>query len=230
MDEFDRSWRQKFYEHVKAAAGEVDLEEIRPRVDNDDSFDEEREAIAWTRAAMLHLEDAFDARTCHEIMTGCACHYPSDQLETLQSIYQHTGDIKQVHAALQAQFEDFLRETLKLDGEAIADVTGRGWGAAGLLEGDRITATKIPKSGDLKRYLAETDAEVRRSYYCHCPRVRHAVGTGELLPITYCYCGAGFYKHMWETILQDEVSVEILESVLSGGDVCKVVIELPCKG
>ena len=43
----------------------------------------------------------------------------------------------------------------------------------------------------------------------------------------YCYCGAGFYKGIWETILGEQVRVEVLESVMMGGDVCKIAIHLP---
>jgi predicted hydrocarbon binding protein len=44
---------------------------------------------------------------------------------------------------------------------------------------------------------------------------------------TYCYCGAGFYKGIWEEITQQNVEVELLESVLQGDDVCKIAIHLP---
>jgi hypothetical protein len=227
MDEFDRGWRQKFEERIEVEAGAEALDKIHLQIDGDNSGSGEGDVIDWTRSAMSRLEQTLDAQTCRDIMTGCACHYPPHQLEPLQSLYLHTGDITQVHAALQRQFKDFLRETLQLNEDAIEDVVGRGWGAAGLLDGDRIIATKIPKSGYLKKYLSEADADVRRSYYCHCPRVRHAVEAGERLPMVYCFCGAGYYKHMWETILQDEVRVDVLESVLSGGEVCKILIRLP---
>jgi predicted hydrocarbon binding protein len=49
----------------------------------------------------------------------------------------------------------------------------------------------------------------------------------EMVSTTYCYCGAGFYKGIWEEILQRPVEVEVLESVLSGGEVCKIIIYLP---
>ena len=46
-------------------------------------------------------------------------------------------------------------------------------------------------------------------------------------PELFCYCGAGFYKGIWEEIIQEEVKVEVLESVLKGDDVCKIAIYLP---
>jgi len=41
------------------------------------------------------------------------------------------------------------------------------------------------------------------------------------------YCGAGFYKGIWEEILQKPVEVEVLETVLRGDEVCKIAIYLP---
>ena len=52
---------------------------------------------------------------------------------------------------------------------------------------------------------------------------------GEGLPASYCYCGAGYYKGIWEEVLQRPVEVEVLESVLDGGDVCRVAITLPAE-
>jgi predicted hydrocarbon binding protein len=47
------------------------------------------------------------------------------------------------------------------------------------------------------------------------------------LPEIYCYCGAGYYRGIWEEIVQEPVEVEVLESVLAGDEVCKVAIHLP---
>ncbi|HUT21312.1 MAG TPA: hypothetical protein VM366_19345 [Anaerolineae bacterium] len=49
------------------------------------------------------------------------------------------------------------------------------------------------------------------------------------IPEIYCYCGAGYYKGIWEAILGQPVRVEVLESVLKGGDVCTIAIDLPAK-
>jgi predicted hydrocarbon binding protein len=44
--------------------------------------------------------------------------------------------------------------------------------------------------------------------------VRDALKIKETISPTYCYCGAGFYKGIWEEILQKPVEVKLLESVL----------------
>lgn len=128
---------------------------------------------------------------------------------------------------LQVKFERFLRETLELEEELVVEIISRGWGLAGYREGNSIIATKIPKSGFLVDYFNETDPAEKRRLYCHCPRVRDGVGLEPALPEVYCYCGAGFYQGIWEEILGEPVTVEVLESVMAGDDVCKIAVHLP---
>lgn len=227
MHDFDQNWRRKLSKQLESRAGAAARDQILNVARRLDEDINQLEVIMWTREVIHRMASALEAQTCRDVMTDCACHYPEEQLKPLRALYQRTGDLRQVHVALQEQFETFLRESLKLDDSMIVSVVTRGWGAAGILEGDSIIATKIPKSGCLRDYFQESDPEVRRTMYCHCPRVRDAIKAGEELPRLYCYCGAGFYKHIWETILQEMVRVEVLESVLSGGEVCKVAIRLP---
>jgi len=162
-------------------------------------------------------------------MTGCACQYPKANLQMMKERHAETGDIDLVHQMLQEQFESFLIQTLRLDDELVIQIVRKGWGAAGVKEGNTITATKIPKSGSLVQYMYETDPEKKRQYYCHCPRVREVLKTSNSISPTYCYCGAGFYKGIWEEILQERVEVELLKSVLNGDDVCIIAIHLPAR-
>ena len=149
------------------------------------------------------------------------------ELQEARQVYESTGDIGLAHRKLQERFESFLRDVLALDDDLFAAIVRRGWGLAGIRHGDTIIATKIPKSGFLVEYMQEADPEKRRQYYCHCPRIREALRTSETISATYCYCGAGFYKGIWEEILQKPVEVEVLESVLHGDDVCRIAVHLP---
>ncbi len=161
-------------------------------------------------------------------MTGCACQYPKSDLQVIREKYAETGDVELAHKMLQAKFVSFLKSRLKIDDGLIKDVVDRGWGLAGVRKGNTIIATKIPKSGCLVEYMKETDKEKRRALYCHCPRVRDIMNMPNArLSSTYCYCGAGFYKGIWEEILQKPVTVEVLETVMKGDDVCEIAIHLP---
>jgi hypothetical protein len=160
-------------------------------------------------------------------MTGCACQYRSAALQLAREAYEEKGSIEDAHRILQEQFESLLRDSLGLEEVLITDVVSRGWGSAGVRRGSTIIATKIPKSGNIVEYMKETDPFKQRQLYCHCPRVREALKSSMTISPTYCYCGAGFYKGIWEGILQQPVGVEVLETVLHGGQVCRFAVYLP---
>jgi predicted hydrocarbon binding protein len=57
--------------------------------------------------------------------------------------------------------------------------------------------------------------------YCSCvKRINKPVSR------TWCYCTLGYTKRMFEHILDHEVDVELIESVKTGGDVCRIKIVL----
>jgi len=186
--------------------------------------------IQWTSRAIGRLEALVDEVRRRQILMRCSCRYPSAALQQVREAYEQEGDIAAAQQVLQDQFEALLRDSLKLEEEFIQEVVGKGWGSAGVRRGSTIIATKIPKSGNLVDYLRETDPLVKRQLYCHCPRVRDALQGPTTISSTYCYCGAGFYKHIWEEVLGQPVQVELLESVLQGDEVCKFAIRLPVDG
>jgi hypothetical protein len=228
--DFERAWLHKFSTGLKQVAGE-DVEREVMRGAEELSSDSPREAvIAWTREAMGRLDSLVGESDRRAILTGCACQYPKAALAGLRKAYEETGDLAQVHGVLQAQFESLLRDTLQLDEDLVRDVVGRGWGSAGVLDGPTVVATKIPKSGFLLEYLREQDPSKKRQLYCHCPRIREVLKSSVTMSPTYCYCGAGFYKGIWEEILGEPVEVELLETVLQGDEVCRFAVHLPVAG
>lgn len=225
--DFEKHWQERLSHCLLQIAGPDVRDQAMAGSENLDASSDSREVIDWSQRAMDQLDSLVDPDMRREIMTGCACQYPTEDLQEARQEYERSGDIARVHQLLRTRFRAFLRETLGLDEDAAVEVLRRGWGLAGVLEGNRILATKIPKSGQLAQYLQEGDAERRRQLYCHCPRVREALKLGARLSPTYCYCGAGFYKGIWEEILQRPVEVELLASVLQGDEVCQVAIQLP---
>jgi len=224
--DFEKAWLAKFFRCLEKFAGEEIRDVVMEGSSTPSTYTEPLEIIRWTQGAIQRLEKLVGEKELRSIMTGCSCQYPKSELQDIRLKYEASKDLHIVHRILQEHFEIFLRETLELEEDLVAEVIKKGWGIAGVFQGDTIIATKIPKSEYLVEYLKETNPEKRRRNYCHCPRVRDALALSETLPIFYCYCGAGFYQGMWEEILQKQVEVEILESVLSGGDVCTVVIYL----
>jgi predicted hydrocarbon binding protein len=225
--DFERYWLDKFGDCIEATAGSHFRQQVMNGSQTLSEDTPRTEIIAWTQGAMQRLDALMDEDQQKQIMTGCACQYPKENLQEMRRVYAETGDIRLVHQMLLDQFKSFLQHSLRLSDEMIADILSRGWGAAGILEDNRIIATKIPKSGYLHQYMEETDPDKKRALYCHCPRIRDILKSGETLSATYCYCGAGFYKGLWEEILQQSLEVELLQSVLKGDEVCQVAVHLP---
>ena len=224
--EFERVWLAKFARGLDEAVGEEIREQVMVGSEELSSGSSREEVIDWSKGAIERLDARVDEWTRREIMTGCACQYPKSALQEVRRAYEQTGDVDLALQMLQDQFVSLLKDSLGLSDELIEDIVSRGWGSAGVREGHTIIATKIPKSGNLVEYMRETDPEKKRQLYCHCPRVRDTLKTGTAISPTYCYCGAGFYKGIWEEILQRPVKVEVLESVLDGGEMCKIAVRL----
>lgn len=225
--DFERAWLAKFASCLDEIAGEEIRKEVMRGSGALSSHSGRQEVIDWSKRAMERLDSLVDEKRRKAVMAGCSCQYPKADLQEMRKTYEATGDVDLVHQMLQEQFESFLKDSLQLSDELIEEIVGRGWGVVGVKRDNTIIATKIPKSGYLVEYMQETDPEKKRQYYCHCPRVRDVLKTSESISATYCYCGAGFYKGIWEEILQSPVEVEVLESVLKGDEVCTIAIHLP---
>ena len=58
---------------------------------------------------------------------------------------------------------------------------------------------------------------------CYCGSVSKAA---EPIPLTYCYCSCGWYKMLFETVLERSVEVELLSSIAQGADACRFAIRI----
>ncbi len=227
MGDFIESWQKKLYGSLRAYCGRDVADRIMNGYTSITSENETDEIITWTAETIRKIEEECSPEMLHGIMIACSCPYPRTKLQKLRRLYVETEDIDKVIKALQQQLEDSLRKGMLIEDEIVSKLVEWGWGVAGKRDGNLITITKIPKSSNLRQYMNETDPQIKRELYCHCPRVRQAVRLGIELPLSYCLCGAGYYLQIWETILEKKVRVEVLESVCSGGDKCTITVHLP---
>ena len=223
--EFERKWLAKFKNCIGKVAGEAVSTEVMDGSDELPSLSG-KEVNDWTRKAMVRLESLVNEESLIEIMTGCACQYPQTGLKQFREKYAETSDLKLVHGMLQDQFIESTRKFLNLSDQEVENIKEWGWGVAGILQEDRIIATKMPF--EFHEYFKAENPNEKRFRFCHCPRIRKTIKDGaEPISESYCYCGAGFYKGIWEYILDEPMKVEVLETVLNGGDVCRIAIHLP---
>ncbi|TFG21423.1 MAG: hypothetical protein EU530_00275 [Promethearchaeota archaeon] len=70
----------------------------------------------------------------------------------------------------------------------------------------------------------EGNVLTRRISKCHCEYVN---ASKDPIPKNYCNCSAGFYQSMFEEYIKKPVNVEIVTSIVSGGEKCEIKITLP---
>jgi len=58
---------------------------------------------------------------------------------------------------------------------------------------------------------------------CYCGSVSQ---TRQAFLETYCHCSCGWYRQLFETLLERPVQVELLSSVIQGSDRCRFIIHL----
>ena len=216
--DFERVWLARFGKALKRLAGQ----EVRRAVMAPDGL-QAPDPVSWTAGALSRLALSVEEPIAQDVLSACACHFPRQRLQPVREVFSASKDLGRAHARLEELFVSDLRNVVKLPEERIQDLLGRGWGMAGRLQGETVIAIKMPF--DLAGYFEAEDEIERRYAYCHCPRVRETVrAPKQAVPRLYCYCGAGFYQDIWETVLGRPVEVEVLETVLEGGEVCRIAI------
>ena len=81
----------------------------------------------------------------------------------------------------------------------------------------------LVREGDVifQTYRPQSTHNVR----CYCSLIR-GLPADETISPTYCHCSKGFVKKLWEGILDRPVTVELLQSVMSGAKECKFAVHL----
>jgi len=84
--------------------------------------------------------------------------------------------------------------------------------------------TRLVQEGNII-YQFYTPKAFSRPMRCYCGLLR-GLPEGTNISSTYCNCSKGFVKKYWETILGQPVTVELLQSAVSGASECKFAIHL----
>jgi hypothetical protein len=160
----------------------------------------------WIRGAMDRLDVLTDDPVKkYQIVSCCAHIFPGGRIAQLRAIYEERQEI-----------DDILREMYK----------DPAWYEDPVRKGNVIYMRKVPYNPEGYE-KGETPAE-RRKAYCHCGFVRPYLDEvpSELSP-TFCWCGSGWYKRLWEDILGLPIQIDHLETLIQGNDQCTLAITLP---
>ena len=155
----------------------------------------------WVGEMVERMDSLLDEKQKYEVLSCCADKFPVERIKNLRGIFERNHSVDEVLAAVQAD---------------------RYWYAHPKREGNLIIETKLPYDEEAHA-KAKTDEE-RRKAACHCSMIRDNM---DGLSPTYCYCGAGWYRQLWEGVLGRQLEIDLVKTVVRGDDVCQFAIHLP---
>lgn len=223
------------YDRLGRLAGEHKRDQVFEGIDLPPLGITAREKAQITAVLMDRLERLVDPQICVQILSPSLRDLPDEHYQADREIYLQCANLDEY---LEKRGQEFIAmlETLKEEGRLFftQEVTGEVIDyvrqhpeiSQGVREGDRLIEVKIPYM--TKQYLAETDEQLKRYAYCHCPWVRESILDGDVrVSSRFCACSAGFVKKPWEVIFGQPLQAEVVESVLQGDLWCKIAIHLP---
>jgi hypothetical protein len=161
---------------------------------------DERGRAAWMKSVIDDIDRQVpDEETRISIMTDCSCRCYEEHIEAFRDEYRRSKDIDRLLDLMYGKV--FLLRPVR--------------------EGNTVYVTKAPRFPEQHR-KAKTARE-KAYFFCHCDYVR---AVSERISLTYCYCGAGWCKRIWEGALGRTVRVDIDKSVLQGDDVCRFAVHI----
>lgn len=200
--EWDRLLAAGVEKTLGAAAREqvmVGIEQITPESPSDAHAE-------WIRGAMDRLDALTDDPVQKYQAVSCCAHvFPDGRIAHLRTLYEQ-----------RRQLDDVLREMYK----------DPAWYEGPVRKGNVLYMRKVPFNPEGYEKGA-TPAE-RRKAYCHCAFVRPYLDeVPSSLSPTFCWCGSGWYRRLWEGILGQPIQVEHVETLLQGHGQCTLKIILP---
>jgi len=205
------NWNAIFARDLERVLGKAERDTVMQGAEalHVESAPEER--FQWAKAAMQRLDALADERQKYNVVSSCAHVFPPGLLEKLKQVYAETRS--QTDDPFEAV--DAVRAFMQADAGWGPDMPER--------QGHVIYHTKQP--ADLQAYEQAQTAEEKRAAYCFCPIIRARLDEG--MPITYCYCGSGWFRQQWEAATGKPVTVDVIQSVLKGDLICQFAVHLP---
>lgn len=182
-----------------------------------------------------NLKNVVGEKACKDFLSAGLRDLPDEYFLPEREKYERSANmdefLTQRKADFIAELEKCRREgrlffAQEITPEVVEFVRSEPEMGGGVRQGNIIYETKIPYM--TKQYLAETDPVLKRYYACHCPWAREAIRHKDVhLEEIFCHCSGGFHKKPFEVIFGQKLEVDVLDSVLSGGDRCRFAIHLP---
>jgi effector-binding domain-containing protein len=199
-------WDRLLAEGTERALGAAARQQVVQGIERITPHSSLTDYAEWIRGAIDHLDSLTDdPDTKYQVLSCCAHVFPEERITHLRSVYEQRRDI-----------DDVLREMY----------TDPAWYEDPVRKGNVLYMRKVPF--DPEGYAKGTTPVERRRAYCHCAFVRpYLDAVPSRLSPTFCWCGSGWYRRLWEGILEQPVTIDHVETLLQGADACKLTIRLP---
>lgn len=169
-------------------------------VSHESSIEDRVKAV---KCAIELLDDIASEDQKFEILSGCAHVFPPELIAKMRRVYVQTKRIDDVLEAMTiaGNYPKFTRE------------------------GNVLYSSKQPYNP--VAFAKATTRKEKMQAYCFCPMIKYNL---DEVSGTFCYCGSGWSRRLWEGILDKPVKVEIVKSLTKDDDECTFAVHLPTLG
>ncbi len=166
-------------------------------VSHESSLEDRANAV---KCAIDLLDDIATENQKFEVLSGCAHVFPPELIAKMRSIYVETNSVDDVLEAMVAagNYPKFTRE------------------------GSILYSSKQPYNP--VEFSKATTRKEKMQAYCFCPMIKYNL---DEVSGTFCYCGSGWSRRLWEGILDKSVKVEIVKSLTRDDDECTFAVHIP---
>ncbi len=198
-------WDQLLADAVEEALGEPSRQVVMKGIEAITPSSSFSEYVNWIEGAIDRLDEITDDQELKcEVVSRCAHIFPQERIDSLREIYLEGG----VDGVLREMYSDPF------------------WYEQPIRRGNILYVRKNPVNPEGVK--AATTAAERRKAYCHCDFVHPYLDEiPAKLSSTFCCCGAGWYRRLWQGITGLPVKIDHVETLLKGHDQCTMTITLP---
>ncbi len=134
-----------------------------------------------------------------EVLSGCAHVFPPELIAKMRNVFVETNSVDDVLEAMAAagNYPKFTRE------------------------GNVLYSSKQPYNP--VAFAKAITRKEKMEAYCFCPMIKYNL---DEISGTFCYCGSGWSRRLWEGILDKPVKVEIVKSLTRDDDECTFAVHL----
>ena len=203
IQEVLHDWDNRFSKQLTSILGTKARDRIL-QCYNDISYKSSREERAQAvKCAIDKLDEIATDDEKFEILSHCAHIFPLELIEDMRLVYEETNSVDRVLEAMQkaGNYPKFTKKE------------------------NILYSSKTPYNRDAFE-KANTREEKMRAY-CFCPMIKYNL---DEMSDSFCYCGSGWVRRLWEGIIKKPVRVEIVKSLPNGDDECTFAVHLPSSG